>query len=1138
MYPSVERLSNRAKTVLLGSTILAGLGTAVLAVAPAYAQATTPAGQEAIETVVVTGIRASLQSAQAIKQNADQVVDAITAVDIGALPDRSVAEALQRVPGVQVTRTDQIHDPLRWAGYGNGVNIRGLSWVNSEINGFETFGAENGRTISFADISPSLMAGVDVYKNPDSTMIEGGVGGVVNLRTRMPFDADGQQIAVDANMTNGDISQKTTPTVSALYSNRFDTKVGEIGFLVSGEYEDLRASNGLFSLGAFTGTCGAANTSYTLPCPNGQQVYFPVGLTSDEQVGYRQLDWKQPRVTFDGTFQWRPNDKLEFTLIGIWTKAEPQSFEHNVAWDLYPVVPQTNQSALPNYKFNSQGFWDGGTIYNAFENSSYANYFDARYDARHHITADYSLGMKYDPTDNFHLSMDAAYIDSRSYMYSMTIYNSVKYKYWCHFPENNWSGPGYSNALPPPNVGSTPSGCYSGTAQAAAAEYFPNAQEIDVTSNFAGGSPTLSYNAAAIPFLAQSSSYLWAAAMDHVENSYAHSWATRADGDYDFTGGISDWLKDVRFGFRADLKEATTRVSNWNWGKLTFKIWSNGWTGVPNCGGCSTAQIIAQEDQGIGDFSNSLSSPYVVKYNFPNLFSNKMPAVWEPNLNWMQKGIGAVWLGTGTSGGGIQAIEQNATTYAGISGMWQPLYVGTGCNPNKPEYLCEGIYNGTNPTSNGGGINAQSENTYAGYAQFDYHHDTFLGTQVPIDGTIGVRVIHTDDISDGYLILGKVAQCPTSLSTRNTTTCAGEIEATQYVSGLTGTNAIGGTGSVKLTTPNGTFNPSVANSYTDVLPSFNFTAHLADDLQARLAFSQGVVRPDLSYTQNYTLLGFNFNQGDIVGQQVVGGVPVPCAGTTVCTGLRGSGGNPYLKPMHANNYDASLEWYFAPTGSFTFALFHKDISDYFMSATTPETYTINGLTETFSVWHYANGGKGKLEGFEAAYQQFFDSLPGVWGGLGVQANYTKLYNHGGVNSAVNINNTGLSINGSTNVSLANSTALPMEGMSNDSFNLALLYSKYGFDGRLAYNWRSKFLVNSSAVNLNEPVWQENYGQLDASLLYNFLDNYKVGIQVSNLLKQTTILDIGGYPTIPLTQAARFEWVEGERKISLVLRASW
>lgn len=133
-----------------------------------------------IEEVVVTGLRQSLESAQAIKRNAEQIVDSITAQDIGALPDRSVSEALQRIPGITLQRTSANRDPARLAAEGGGVFIRGLSWVRSETNGRDIFSATNGRDLSFEDISADLLAGVDVYKNPSADMVEGGVGGTVN----------------------------------------------------------------------------------------------------------------------------------------------------------------------------------------------------------------------------------------------------------------------------------------------------------------------------------------------------------------------------------------------------------------------------------------------------------------------------------------------------------------------------------------------------------------------------------------------------------------------------------------------------------------------------------------------------------------------------------------------------------------------------------------------------------------------------------------------------------------------------------------------------------------------------------------------------------------------------------------------
>src|SRR5258708_40036413 len=87
-----------------------------------------------LEEVVITGIRKSLQAAQDIKRKAEEVVDSVTAQDIGALPDRSVSEALQRIPGITLERTNANRDPARLASKGGGVFLRGLSWVGSGSN--------------------------------------------------------------------------------------------------------------------------------------------------------------------------------------------------------------------------------------------------------------------------------------------------------------------------------------------------------------------------------------------------------------------------------------------------------------------------------------------------------------------------------------------------------------------------------------------------------------------------------------------------------------------------------------------------------------------------------------------------------------------------------------------------------------------------------------------------------------------------------------------------------------------------------------------------------------------------------------------------------------------------------------------
>src|SRR5688572_24599925 len=171
--------------------------------AQAYAQTAEPAAAEtekgaSVEEVVVTGMRQNLQNAQDLKRNADTVVDSITATDIGSLPDRSVLEAMQRLPGVSIERFQAASDPDHFSAEGSGAVIRGMSATRSEFNGRDSFTANSGRGLSFQDVPPELMSGVDVYKNQSADMVEGGIGGTVSLRTRKPFDSSDRILAFSA----------------------------------------------------------------------------------------------------------------------------------------------------------------------------------------------------------------------------------------------------------------------------------------------------------------------------------------------------------------------------------------------------------------------------------------------------------------------------------------------------------------------------------------------------------------------------------------------------------------------------------------------------------------------------------------------------------------------------------------------------------------------------------------------------------------------------------------------------------------------------------------------------------------------------------------------------------------------------
>ena len=203
----------------------------VLGVAPA--DQTAPDTATSSADVVVRGVRNAQRAAVDIKRNSAEIVDSIVADDIGKLPDTTIADSLQRVPGVQIDRS---------AGEGSSVNIRGLGQVLTTLNGERFIGGSNidGAQPNFTDIPPTLFSGVDVYKSPAARLLEGGVSGIIDLKTRRPFDlSKGWTATVSADNTYGSRSNDWSHSASALLGYHGD----RWGLLVAGSYSDEKLAN-------------------------------------------------------------------------------------------------------------------------------------------------------------------------------------------------------------------------------------------------------------------------------------------------------------------------------------------------------------------------------------------------------------------------------------------------------------------------------------------------------------------------------------------------------------------------------------------------------------------------------------------------------------------------------------------------------------------------------------------------------------------------------------------------------------------------------------------------------------------------------------------------------------------------------
>jgi len=219
----------QALSLFLGTFALTTLTT------PAYAQ-DDGSSEDVVEEVVVTGIRSALRNAIDQKQNSDNLIEVIQAVDIGKLPDQNLAEVLENITGVQITRE---------AGVGTGVQIRGTGSNITLMNGVATVGSGSGRTgIDFEDVDASIISAVEVTKAPEAKTIEGALGGVINLKTIRPLDLKERLGSVRIQGETSSLSDESAaPKFSGAYGNNWSTGAGEFGFVVSGSYTESDVSH-------------------------------------------------------------------------------------------------------------------------------------------------------------------------------------------------------------------------------------------------------------------------------------------------------------------------------------------------------------------------------------------------------------------------------------------------------------------------------------------------------------------------------------------------------------------------------------------------------------------------------------------------------------------------------------------------------------------------------------------------------------------------------------------------------------------------------------------------------------------------------------------------------------------------------
>ena len=395
-----SRTTRRArKQLALGTTLLAGL------ISQAYAQTPAPAPeQQKLDTVVLTGIRAALESSANAKRNAVGFVDSITAEDIGKFPDSNIAESISRIPGVTLTR--------EITGEGLQIQIRGLgtNFTRVLLNGAPVASASTGRTdtgsanreVDMDFLPGELFSRVSVIKSPTASMLEGGAAGIVDMRSARPFDKKGLRTAFTLTGTKNQQADKWGNRGSALISNTWDNafgvlagvawstnKVKTTGFESIGwTNANLSATQGA-SLGTARNSTGGGNWTIPGTVPAGAGNGLTTGATINEAfllannpgLTTQQLDnaliprlgramvAEGDRNRLNGilSLEARPNSSVKLFLDAIYGHKKNEFERVDMDW------VGRNGSAIPlNMTVDKQDCANGCTVTKAtFANSQY-----------------------------------------------------------------------------------------------------------------------------------------------------------------------------------------------------------------------------------------------------------------------------------------------------------------------------------------------------------------------------------------------------------------------------------------------------------------------------------------------------------------------------------------------------------------------------------------------------------------------------------------------------------------------------------------------------------------------------------------------------------------------------------------------
>ncbi len=350
---------------------------------PIGLQAQETANGEAfeLEKLVVEGYADSLRQSMQAKRSTTEVSDVILSEDIGQFPDENVAEALQRITGVQIQRNDGEGTYISVRGVEPGLNMVTVDGRTASSGGFE-------RAFDFSTLSADLVSSLRVIKSQSADLVEGGIGAVVEIQTPKPLNFRDPRVArLTATFSHMDLLDDWSNKYSGLFSQQFDD--GKQGFLVSFALEDNVQRTDNF------GNNGWVRNAID----GGQDLFTPRFFLHQSYIRDRE------RKGVTGAYQWQPSDQIKLTLSGNWNQYTTEQ-----ARNAYNVNTPNRTGAFPDilddYTFNENGT---GIAFDGQTNQSVPI---QQYTLRNTIVNGYGANIEWKPSDRLSLEFDASVSES------------------------------------------------------------------------------------------------------------------------------------------------------------------------------------------------------------------------------------------------------------------------------------------------------------------------------------------------------------------------------------------------------------------------------------------------------------------------------------------------------------------------------------------------------------------------------------------------------------------------------------------------------------------------------------------------------------------------------------------------------